>query len=481
MTSMSASGTDVKPLTVKTETPQSWRSAVEFAIEDGWTFAALYGSAGRTMPTVTALFIRGSGQLAYECAAPDASVPTITDLVPAAVWDEREAHDLFGWEFPGHEPLRPLVKRSTEPAQWTTNVVGVDVHQVAVGPIHAGVIESGHFRFHVVGERVIHVDLQLFHKHRGLERAAQGANIVDGLNYVRRACGADSVANSVAYVEACERMMGLAPRPGLRRLRTVLLELERVYNHLNDISAIYAGVGFAPGTMIFAALKERAQRLNQQLTGHRFLFNSAGFAAGSAVITDAAASEARHELAGIKEEFARVWRGAQFAGSAQDRFEDVGIVSREDAVALGAVGLAARAAGVAIDARSTSPRLHYPCFVPARPFDESGDVRSRFELRGTELEQSFELLDELLGGSVESDGVDDGLACGRIGMGVVESPRGRTICAVEADNGVIGRLHLRTGSYANWPVVAHAARGNLIADFPLINKSFELCYACVDR
>lgn len=471
----------VSPLKVHTETPQSWRSAVEFAIDDGWTFASLHASVADHVPAVTVVFVRGSRRLAYVCPTSDASVPTIVDLAPAAVWDEREAHDIYGWQFSGHDPLRPMLDHECASQDWTTDVSAEDLYQVAVGPVHAGVIESGHFRFHVAGEQVIHVDLQLFHKHRGLEHAAEGAAFANGMAFVQRACGADAVSNSAAYVEACERALGLAPPEGLRRSRTILLELERLYNHLNDISAIYAGVGFAPGTMIFASLKERALRLNRQLTGHRFLFNTIGLATHGFEITAVAASSARAELAQIGTEFQQVWRGAQFAGSAQDRFEDVGVISRTDALALGAVGPAARAAGIDRDVRVESPRLAYHEFEPARPFDGRGDVRSRFELRGTEIEQSLAILDELLGGPITTDVVDDGLTPDHIGVGIVESPRGRTICVVEAQDGKIRRLHLRTGSYANWPTVAHAARGNLIADFPLINKSFELCYACVDR
>ncbi len=145
---------------------------------------------------------------------------------------------------------------------------------MAVGPIHAGVIESGHFRFHVVGERILHLDPRLFYKHRGLERAAEGREPVEGLAFAQRACGACAVANSVAYALACEGVLGLMPSRELRRARTLLLELERLYNHLNDIAAICAGVGFAAGNMAFAALKERAMRLNDFLAGHRFLFGS---------------------------------------------------------------------------------------------------------------------------------------------------------------------------------------------------------------
>ena len=143
-------------------------------------------------------------------------VPTIVDLAAAAGWDEREAHDLYGVRFEGHEPLRPLVNHDGPLDRFATPVRGPDPYQVAVGPIHAGVIESGHFRFHVVGDLILHVDARLFYKHRGLERAAEGLTLADGLPVVARACAGCWVTNAVAYAHACEEALGLGPTPGAR-------------------------------------------------------------------------------------------------------------------------------------------------------------------------------------------------------------------------------------------------------------------------
>ena len=187
--------------------------------------------------------------------------------------------------------MRPLVAHPDDVADWTLPVHGRDAYQVAVGPIHAGVIESGHFRFHVVGERILHVDVRLFYKHRGLERAAEGSALSAGLAYAQRACGACAVSNSLAYAHACESALGLTPPPELARARTLLLELERLYNHLNDIGAVCAGVGFAPGAMTFAALKERAQRVNLLLGGHRFLFGAVAVGRSDLTIPEPAGSE----------------------------------------------------------------------------------------------------------------------------------------------------------------------------------------------
>ncbi len=455
--------------------PAAWRSAVHDALAGGWTFAGLWADAG---PTVVAAFTRGSSVRLLRAPGPVAS---IVDAVPAAGWDEREAHDLHGLSFAGHEPLRALADHDAARADWIVPIRGEDAYEVAVGPIHAGVIESGHFRFHVVGEKVLHLDLRLFYKHRGLEQAAEGRPPEQALPYVQRACAADAVANTVAFAQACEAAQGLVAPNALARARTLLLELERLYNHLNDLSAVCSGVGFAAGAMLFAALKERAQRLNAQLTGHRFLFGSVQVGGSALEIGATGAAQARAALAGLRHETRRGWRELHFAGSVQERFTGVGALSGDDARRLGAVGPTARAAGLAIDARRHAPRLWYPDFAPAGPAEPTGDVAARVELRAAELPATLACLDALLAEQIAPVAAIPGGPAQADGVALVESPRGQTLCAVRLDDARVARIHLRTGSYANWPVLAHVVPGNLLPDFPLINKSFELCYACADR
>jgi Ni,Fe-hydrogenase III large subunit len=343
------------------------------------------------------------------------------------------------------------------------------------------VIESGHFRFHVVGDRILHLDARLFYKHRGLERAAEGRTLEHGLAYAQRACAACAVSNMVAYAHACEQALGLRPGSELARVRTILLELERAWSHLNDIAAVCAGAGLSAGNTFFAALTERARRLNDRLSGHRFLFHTVQVG-GSLLTADAAAVAAvREELVAIAATSKAGWRELLFNASFQDRLPDVGIVSAENARALGAVGPAARASGLAEDARTHADRLAYNGLTPVAPRRAAGDVQARLEQRAVELLQTFELLDTLLDRALTPAAAEPGDHGRAIGLGIVESPRGATLCAVEQAGRRIERVHLRTGSYANWPVVAHAAAGNLLPDFPLINKSFELCYACADR
>ncbi|MDP2710578.1 MAG: NADH-quinone oxidoreductase subunit C [Solirubrobacteraceae bacterium] len=462
--------------------PAGWRPACLRAHADGARFAGLFGAprGGRAVE-LRAVFSTPAGERVIACETPERAVESVVDVLPAAAWDEREAHDLHGVRFVGHEPLRPLLDHDAALERWTVPVAGRDAHQVAVGPVHAGVIESGHFRFHVVGELILSLDLRLFYKRRGLEAAATGRPAEDAIAYAQRACAACAVTSSVACAQACEAALGLAPDDELRRARTVLLELERVYNHLHDISAICAGVGFAPGAAAYAALKERVQRLNLRLAGHRFLFGSVRLGGSDLAPAAADVADARAQLRTTGDEHAALWRQLHFSRSLQERLDAVGVLGRDDAERLGAVGPAARAAGLRRDVRSESTRLCYGGFAPVTPAVPAGDVASRMTQRAIELEQSLAVLDELLAdppapGRTRAIGPTAAVAVGR-----VESPRGATTCLVELDGRRLRALHLRTGSYANWPSLVHAVPGSLLADFPLINKSFELCYACVDR
>ena len=475
-----AANTDDAPL-IQPTSVGGWRDAVHTALSERWRFGGLWATAAGQGLELRVAFTRDGDLLLLRCPDADGRFQSIVDLVPAAAWDEREAHDLYGARFPTHVPLRPLVTHTDDLASWTVPVRGRDPFQVAVGPIHAGVIESGHFRFHVVGERILHLDLRLFYKHRGLQRAAEGRPPEEALAYLQRACAADAASNATAFAQACEMALGLWPQPGLARARTVLLELERLYNHLNDIAAICAGVGYAPGNMIFAALKEQAQRLNERIAGHRFLFDAIRVGRSTLELTRPQAADLQAALRDLRHDTQRAWRELQFAGSVQERFADVGVLSAADATRLGAVGPSARACGIAVDARSHSPRLAYGAFTPAVLPDATGDVAGRLEVRAAELPFVFDCLDALLTDAIAPAVAEPIRSPVSDGVSVVESPRGQTMCAVDLERRRVRRVHLRTGSYANWPVLAHVVPGNLLPDFPLINKSFELCYACTDR
>lgn len=500
--------------------PGEWRERIAEQAAAGAGFGCLYVCAGRRggpgpgKPHAVAVLQREGRLFSLACRIPEGSLPTLTDLFPAAGWDEREAHDLHGIEFEGHEPLRPLVDHTAEPRSWMTPVEGRDVHQVAVGPIHAGVIESGHFRFHQVGEQILALDLRLFYKHRGIEKLMEGRDPEGSLALAGRICGASNLAISAAVAHCWERYLGFEAGSELRRARTLLVELERLYNHLNDIGAICAGVGYSPGAMAFAALKERTQRLLLRLTGHRFGFGAIRIAGSDLEISGALTGELEREIAEIGRLAAGYWREILFSASIQDRLRGTGTVTRDQAEELGLVGPAARASGRMVDARmvhepvegiwarsgDTGPLAYPREFRPAELEEPNGDVAARTEIRALEIDQSASILCQLLSeplSPVDAGGAEAFAATGptsRPGteadgtgepgdpvVAAVEGARGEILAALEVVEGRVARLHLRTASFRNWPALPVAVIGDILPDFPLINKSFELSYAAVDR
>ena len=338
-----------------------YRDAIAEGVARGARFASLYASNDPAGAVVRTVLREAMGGLRIETVpVRDGRVPSIVDLMGAAEWSEREARDLHGIAFDGHEPLRPLVDHAATLAEWTVPVRGADVYQVAVGPIHAGIIESGHFRFHVVGDRILHLDARLFYKHRGLERAAIGSSLDEGIAYAARACAACAVTNRVAYAHAAEQLLGLRADAGVARARTILLELERLWSHLNDIAAICSGAGMAAGSERYSALSEDARRLNAVLSGHRLLFDSVHVGESRLSLDAARCADARETLERIRADAARAWRSLLFNGSFQDRLAGVGVLDATAALTLGAVGPAARASGLADDARAVPDgRLSY--------------------------------------------------------------------------------------------------------------------------
>jgi Ni,Fe-hydrogenase III large subunit len=238
----------------------------------------------------------------------------------------------------------------------------------------------------------------------------------------------------------------------------------------------------AAGNSYFLALTERARRLNATITGHRFLFAIVQVGRSDLALDAAAVDACGAELGSIRTAAEVGWRELAFNSSFQDRLTGVGVLDAAAVARLGVVGPAARAAGVADDIRQSVPYPHYAGFAAVTAPTGAGDVRARFTQRILELRQTFDLLGEVLaGGPFTPATADESRDRRPVGIGLVESPRGATSCVLECADGRVTRVRLRTGSYANWPAVARTAAGNLLPDFPLINKSFELCYACVDR
>ena len=492
--------------------PDALGTRVAELLGNGGRFVMLVGLDERSVGVhglaVEAVVDLGDELVRVRAAVPleEPAYPSITTLVPAAVWDEREVRDLLGIvpvghpdprrlvlheTFPrGYHPLRKDVPADQRPAVDERHFVPFEVHgdgiyQLPVGPIHAGVIEPGHFRFSAVGERVLHLDARLFYVHRGLEKLVEGRSFEAALPIVERACGVCTVTHALAFAQAVEAITGTGIPPRARWARVLLAELERIYNHVGDLGNICAGVGFHSGVARLGWLKERLLRANDALTGHRYLTGLVGPGGLVADLDPGGLAALPEALDSIGRELASAVRAVIRSEGVMGRFHAIGVVSTDTAVALGALGVAARASGVGIDLRRDRPYAAYNELDVALITSSTGDVAARFHVRAQEAHESLRLVREALArmptGPIRSPLAATPLP-GASALAAAEGPRGASWVWLRAGaDGTIDRLRLRSASFANWPVVAAAVPGNLVPDFPLINKSFELCYACTDR
>lgn len=454
--------------------------------------------------------------------------PSVTPDNPAAQWYEREVKDLLGLIPTGHPDPRRLVLHDNWPEGLYplrrdfpkdfrpqnsgdshfqfSRIAGEGIFEVPVGPIHAGIIEPGHFRFSAMGEAVIHLEARLFYTHRGLEKTAEGMSFDQGVYLVERTCGACAVSHAVAYCEAVEKLAEVEAPPRARYLRTLLLELERLYNHVGDVGNICAGVGLAFGTSQCGRLKESLLRFNEGLTGNRFLRGMCRPGGVSRDLEPAQAEELRKLLQQLEQEFREVSGIILEHDFFLNRAGGTGVLPKETALDLGVVGPAARASGVDRDIRRDHPHAAYAELNFKVPVLQAGDVLARVKIRVIEAFESINLLRQALShlnalpqpgaaqAGVSRTGAaasqpDAGLAVpvGHVepyhhALGCTESPRGENVhWVMSGPDNTIFRLRIRSASYCNWPAVPLTVPGNIVPDFPLINKSFELCYSCLDR
>jgi Ni,Fe-hydrogenase III large subunit/Ni,Fe-hydrogenase III component G len=431
--------------------------------------------------------------------------PALTLAVPAAQWYEREAKDLLGIDPVGHPDPRRLVLHESypygyHPLRKNVNAIeqppvdhrrfdhfevhGEGLYELPVGPIHAGVIEPGHFRFSNIGDLVVFLDARLFFTHRGVEKIVEGMTPTRALFTIERTCATCTVSHGVSFASAVERAAGAAIPPRARWLRTLLLELERLYNHVGDIGNICAGAGLHAGTARGAILKERLQRLNEALTGHRFLMGVVDIGGLRNDLDNAVLDAEGRELGAIHADFTAYTEMILGMDSFVHRLKGPGQLDAATVTALGGTGVTARACGVATDYRTHHPHGAYPTLAPRLVVEAAGDVFARTMVRVREAEESFRLIGAILeglpGGAVRAD--IGNVPARATALGYTESPRGANVHWVMFDDdGRVYRVRIRSAAYANWPLVARSVPGNMVPDFPLINKSFELCYACCDR
>ncbi|MBK5915753.1 NADH-quinone oxidoreductase subunit C [Rhodocyclus purpureus] len=447
----------------------------------------------------------------------------LAPIFPSAGRLQRAAFDLTGIG-PESGDRRPWLRHANWPADWFplrddshdaprlptrhedyafVRVEGEGVHEIPVGPIHAGTIEPGHFRFSVVGELVMRLEERLGWKHRGIARrfaklslAGDGASGGSGVNAAARLAGRiagdSTVAWTWAFCQAAEAVAGVEPPPRALLLRALLLERERVAAHLADLGAIGNDTAFAFGLMEFLRLREDWLRGNGRVFGHRLLFDCV---VPGGVALDLSASDAkalRDECATLAKEVAQLHAIYDDHAGMQDRLLTTGRVTKELALQLGLIGMPGRASDVARDLRCRGDHEPWAKLSPQLVTHPNGDVAARTLQRFAEIDESLRLIGTILdrlqgtpaGGCRAAWPATGSAADGtgaRHGFGWVEGWRGDVFVALEVDkDGRIRRCHTHDPSWHNWPVLEHAVIGNIVADFPLINKSFNLSYAGAD-
>lgn len=431
------------------------------------------------------------------------ALPSIAHLSPGADKFERDLAEGLAVPLAGREAPRPLLAHAGWPARGSPlrqgavslpgpsppyefrRVEGVGVYEVPVGPIHAGVIEPGHFRFSLAGEAVLHLEIRLGYSHRGVEKLAEGRMPAGALLLAERVSGDNAVAHGAAFCDAVEGLHDAQLPPRAAALRTILLEMERVTQHLGDVAGVLLDVAYGVGWSRAATLREEMFRLNARLTGSRLLF---GALSPGGVLCDPDERTLVHvaaEVSRIATELDRVVDESVPTSAVRDRLETTGILPRERALALGCVGPTARASGVPTDARLEWPHATYPRFPPKVALQPRGDVLARVLVKRAEAVESARLIQDAVatmprGGTA----VELGRARpGALAWGAAEAHRGEVLYAVALDErGRIARCHIRDPSFVNWPALEAAVpAGNILADFPVINKSFNLSYAGNDR
>jgi Ni,Fe-hydrogenase III large subunit/Ni,Fe-hydrogenase III component G len=431
--------------------------------------------------------------------------PSITPRVHAAKWYEREIRDLFGLIAQGHPDLRRLVRhehwpRGTHPLKkefaWNQvmgrqegiyhyrRMEGEGVFEVPVGPIHAGIIEPGHFRFSVAGEPVRQLEIRHFWKHRGVEKLFENLTLTNGPALAEKVSGDASYSHSLCYCQAVESLLGLQPPKRALWLRTLFLELERLHNHLGDIGAICNDAAYALALAHCGRMKEQLMQLNDRLAGSRFL-RGVNVVGGVSIDLDPAKLTAIHNtVSGVETDFRDLAKIIFDNASLTDRLETTGVLAEQVARDHGVMGVVGRASNINRDVRRDHPFAAYGSVQFNVPCYHYGDVRARVRVRVDEVFESISIIrqacNHLTAWAQEPTIVttDRTARPGDWALSAVEGWRGEILYIVMAgENNMIHRCKVRDPSFVNWPAIQYAVLGNIIPDFPLINKSFNLSYA----
>ncbi len=493
------SGTTVPPI--------EFASSAKQCVQLGAPLVFMYATderADRGVFVVHAVYAAADGFLTLSSDLPEnaPTYPSLTQDIMAAHWFERLIFDQFGIIAEGHPDWRRLMHHENIPAGTYPlrkdfaadtklpqakepypmhHVEGKGVYEIPVGPIHAGIIEPGHFRFNVRGERIITLEGKLFFKHKGVEKLVEGKTPQDAFAFIERISGDMVVGHTLAFSEAIERATGTTVSDRAKTLRVLWSELERMTAHIFDMGNMGGnGTGFTFMAAQGFRLVEDMRRLFDSLVGHRYL-RGAIMLGGAHDIDEAGRSAVLRTIERVEKNMRDVLTIAYASDGLMERFETTGILSEDAARAYGARGIAARASGIAVDLRHDHPYAAYSDFPPFVITKKTGDVRARFTVRAQEFIESLRLIRACL------DAMPEGPAQTTVAMkagealGWAESWRGGVIDFVRLDRaGRIDRCAISDPSFCNWPLFGEIGPGNIVPDFPLCNKSLNLSYSGTD-
>jgi len=460
---------------------------------------------------------KGSFQICYLFGLPQENVffipyiligdkeefPSITKQIHEASGYERRIFSFFGLTPIGHPNLRGMLLHENWPAtkfplrkefdwkerpnkvkgEYKFNILqGEGIYEIPVGPVHAGIIEPGHFRFSVAGEEIILLEPKLGYKHKGVEKLFEILPLEKKLLLSERVSGDTSFSHSLAFCQAVENLAEIKVSERVKYLRVFYSEFERLANHFNDIGFILSDTGFSFGGSNGMRLKEIIMQWNEKLTGSRFLRGLNVFGGITKDITQEMCEELIRDLKKIRQDFKEVVEIFEDNNSVLNRLQGTGKLDYQLAIDHGVLGVVGRAVGIEHDARSEYPYAAFSKLDFKIAMEKEGDVNARLKIRIKEVYNSIELIEQVLKdipnqGELKSDKKIN-LKKNSWAVGITEGWRGEVIYFVVTDEeGKISRVDVRDASFLNWTVLSYAGKGNVIPDFPLINKSFNLSYS----
>jgi Ni,Fe-hydrogenase III large subunit len=435
--------------------------------------------------------------LVISLPCPDRRFPSVGVTHPPALRLERTIADLYGLEPVGSSDARrwldhgrwgvrqPLGAKASDPAAGDAYAFnpaeGPPLHQIPVGPVHAGIIEPGHFRFTCNGETVVRLEERLGYVHKGIDALMAGAPLEKAARLAARISGDSTVAASIAFARAVESALGIEPPPRAVYLRALMAELERLANHFGDIGAICNDASFSLIHAHCGILREHVLRVADACFGHRLMMDRVMPGGVAIDIAKAGADSVPILVRTIRRRFPELIELYDSTASLQNRTVTTGNLKAELARQYGAGGFIGRASGRAFDARKTPGYPPYTNLAFETPLRQQGDVDARVWVRIEEVRQSLALIDQirdrLPAGPIDAGQV--GLPQSEAeGLALAEGFRGDILAWVRlATDGTVARCHLRDPSWFQWPLLEAAIEGNIVADFPLCNKSFNCSYS----